>query len=535
MNTNEQTIHQMGLGISSLVKQATGRESVSNIDMDWVSVEQLARYIYGSGSGDMVSFNTNIPDAIESLIAYITAVQDLHGYDNPWPGGAGKNLLPISTSNSSTVNDVAWTNNNDGSYKANGTASSNSYFGNSSIGISLGVLPAGDYTVSAAHSDGSLSTDILMRIGKGSGSTLVSINVSPLTFTADGTSEYFVAFRIDSGVTVSNETIFVQVESGSSYTDWVPYANICPITGWTGCNVARTGKNLLTDEGYAWVNSTGEKTVNYTAISSVDLIPTAPGEKFTYYRNQQTTQNSSLVARLYNANRVYIGNGTTMFSTETGSKTITIPANAYYVTFTQYGAVGVTDLQVQVERGDTYTGFEEPISNVYPFSWQTEAGTVYGGVLDVLSGVLTVTHKTVTFTGADSENWSYSGEQQKSRFRIDIPDAYVIRNVPTVRTSVMCNIGLFIDTGIEELGCYIYPGDPDSPRFAYCPPIPYTMDAAAFKTWLQSNNLQIVYQIAEPVTYQLTAQEVTALIGQNNIFADTGKVSVQYKVKEDLV
>lgn len=39
-NTNSQTIHQMGLAINAVVRQATGRDAVQNIDMDWVTVAQ---------------------------------------------------------------------------------------------------------------------------------------------------------------------------------------------------------------------------------------------------------------------------------------------------------------------------------------------------------------------------------------------------------------------------------------------------------------------------------------------------------------
>ena len=39
-NTNAQTIHQMGQAINSVVRQATGRDAVGNIDMDFVTVAQ---------------------------------------------------------------------------------------------------------------------------------------------------------------------------------------------------------------------------------------------------------------------------------------------------------------------------------------------------------------------------------------------------------------------------------------------------------------------------------------------------------------
>ena len=48
------------------------------------------------------------------------------------------------------------------------------------------------------------------------------------------------------------------------------------------------------------------------------------------------------------------------------------------------------------------------------------------------------------------------------------------------------------------------------------------------KTWLSNNPAQITYPLNTPQTYQLTPTEVTALLGQNNVWADCGDVTVEY-------
>ncbi len=45
---------------------------------------------------------------------------------------------------------------------------------------------------------------------------------------------------------------------------------------------------------------------------------------------------------------------------------------------------------------------------------------------------------------------------------------------------------------------------------------------------MEGTPLQVVYGLAEPKTYQLTPAEVTTLLGVNNIWADTGDVSLEY-------
>ena len=52
---------------------------------------------------------------------------------------------------------------------------------------------------------------------------------------------------------------------------------------------------------------------------------------------------------------------------------------------------------------------------------------------------------------------------------------------------------------------------------------------AAFRTWLASNNVQLLYKLATPVTVQLTAQQIETLIGENNVWSDAnGTLNIKY-------
>ena len=405
MNTNEQTIHQMGLGISSLVKQATGRESVSNIDMDWVSVEQLARYIYGSGSGDVVSFNTNIPDAIDSLIAYITAVQDLHGYDNPWPGGGGNNLLDTSASSVGSINDSGVINPNSSNYRYTAL-----------IPVEMGVT----YTFSGVASGTAENRRFHAYDSNGDW-------VSQLSYISVASGSWSISAEIPSGVAYVRGTYRydfdtdVQIEKGNEVTAYTPYANLCPITGWTGCTV--TDANMLdsSDPDYE--------------------------------------------------------------------------------------------------------------ANTYAFTFPDEAGTVYGGVLDVLSGVLTVTHEKVKVSDL---SWTKYGDPiavyyAKVSDKINNADNVLMSDTFKASENTAQNTTQAQNLLSDNM-CIASKGTTNP--YIYCR-ADSVNDATAFTN--SFGDAYFVYELAEPVTYQLTAQEVTALIGQNNIFAVTGNVSVQYKVKEDLV
>lgn len=80
---------------------------------------------------------------------------------------------------------------------------------------------------------------------------------------------------------------------------------------------------------------------------------------------------------------------------------------------------GRTGMTVTVQSGET--------QNEYPVTWETEAGTVYGGTLDVVSGVLTVT---------DAQIASYAGETLPGEWISD-RDVYAAGTTPTTGAQVV--------------------------------------------------------------------------------------------------
>lgn len=537
MNTNVQTIHQMGFGINAMVKQATGRDSVSNIEHDWVSVEQLARYIYGSESGDIVSFDTNIPDGIVSLIAYITAVQDLNGYDNPWPAGGGKNLLGLAVSSVKTLN-------------TNGAWNGNEYTLN---GVTFKVIERDGYLESVECSGTSSSTSTLLLFNSetaieandyifsgcpsGGGSSAYRFIIKDINSSSGGNSLYEagsglsigntfgikrIAFTVYSDTTVTGKVIYPMLRLSSvTDGDFAPYTNICPITGWTGAKVSRCGANLhdsSTDTAGYYISANGTITASVSYSYSA-LIPVTEGQKYIFRGHNSRDASESKRLHGYDSSGNWVRQIGYVNAPALGDYSLveTIPTGIAYI---------------RISFRTTDTGIYVAIDDEFAVSWQTEAGTVYSGYWNVLSGVLTVTHKSMTFVGAENEEWITVDNAGYHIYRISVPDASF--TITPIRTPVLCNIGKYAESGNDIGVCFIIPVSGVS-SFYYYPPTEVD-SVAKFKTWLSSNNLQIVYQLAEPITYQMTAYEVTALVGEtNNIFADTGNVSVEYKVKEDLL
>ena len=514
MNTNQQTVHQMGFGINEMVKQATGRESVSSIDMDWVSVEQLARYIYGSGSGDVVTFDTNIPDAIESLIAFITAVQDLHGYDNPWPAGGGTNKYDDEAAELT----AGWSISNDGSVGQNAERSA-------TLGY-VSVKPSTEYTLAYT---GDFENGIFFYNQNKTFLSFITWASNPRTFTTPANAGYMrLSFK---SATVPTQVI---LNEGSVDTPtWEPYSNICPITGWTGCNVSRIGKNMANPADARpgnIINSTngqvGEN-VSYTAY--VGFIPVKPGEKYTLsgvnlHKREEGNSQAAYVNVVEYSGTHYSDYLRKLVNSQSSdnSYTFTIGSDAKYIRF----CVGVGATDVQLETGTAATSYTEYQGETYEFTFPDEAGTVYGGTLDVLTGVLTVNMASVDLGTLDWLTYDGSG-----RHYVNKPaNMKGVQN--TVAFNGKCSTYIIVrGGGYQNIDMCI--AMLNTTTLAINDSILNGLEPANFINAM--TGVQLVYELETPVTYQLTAQEVEALVGQNNIYADTGNVSVQYKVKEDLV
>ena len=148
----------------------------------------------------------------------------------------------------------------------------------------------------------------------------------------------------------------------------------------------------------------------------------------------------------------------------------------------------------------------------YNISWQTEAGTVYGGTLTVNedgSGVLAV----------DLEYGSKLLSAYDQKYSGETYDLYVFNDfvsaIPAVNNMQKCNIAPYSNTTGQSLHFYIAS---NKKMQIY---LPHDIDL--------TTTVEAVCELATPITYQLTAQQVIdALQGQNYVWADTGDVSVTY-------
>ena len=177
------------------------------------------------------------------------------------------------------------------------------------------------------------------------------------------------------------------------------------------------------------------------------------------------------------------------------------------------------DIQLEASSSDT--------------SYEPYTNTVYGGSLDVTTGVLTVTHKTLTLTGEEGYNYTIYNESIYTADQIltDSKSGTAISGICSmVITSESGRIGnsylakSYSDRGLQFYRTITYWGLEET-----------TVEALTTKLhdWYEAGTpLQICYELAEPQEIQLSTTQITALLGDNTIWSDTNGTNTAVYLKK---
>lgn len=206
-------------------------------DSKWDSTnlaEQIAKAKQSGGgevtkeaSGNPIEITDGSSAPLVKCSTSITGSQNLHGYDKPWVGGAGKNKLEV-TATSATVSGVTFTVNDDGTIVANGTAASHIIW---TFG-SVSSLSDGTNYILSGISGGATAT-YRIDIRTSTAGVEQVLTDGEVTFTKNS-SMAVITIRVESGYTMNNVKFYPMIRL-STVTDptFEPYSNICPITAYT--------------------------------------------------------------------------------------------------------------------------------------------------------------------------------------------------------------------------------------------------------------------------------------------------------------
>lgn len=498
------------------------------------AVNAAAETINGKGpgvvenaNGAIASFSDgsgNVP--VKKLEINIEPVQDLHGYDNPWPGGGGKNILNI-TEGTKTTNGVTFTVNADKTITLSGIVSDT----NDAVfkqNLSVSDFPSDTIILNGCPSGGNYYNKYSMALCDIGGRLInnksdVGSGVEYSAEMLESASQLQIIVRKGTDV---NGLVFKPMIRLATETDdtFVPYSNICPIEGWTGVKVTRVGNNLFDKANV----QSGYFTTNFTEAGGAlsdryrsDYIKVAPSTP--YHFDNIVPASATTRGVWYDKYKTPI-RGVNFMPSSSTSGTDTAPENAAYLRAVCY-KTNVDAFMISI--GSTAMSYEPYQGETYDISLPSEAGTVYGGSLNVATGELTVDWIQHTFDGSETEWGKVAGSQSGyAYFRCIIGnygdvtgDEYSISDTlpNTPITSINRSIGFRSVNSQSGNGAYIA--------------IRLTNEdwtLQDFKAYLSEHPIFIVWKITTPLTYHLTPTQVKTLLGQNNIWADAGDVSVDY-------
>lgn len=324
------------------------------------------------------------------------------------------------------------------------------------------------------------------------------------------------------------------VQSGSG--DPSP-ANIRPITGHTSCKLYRHGKNFLkrpyvsgtmTTNGITFtLNSDGTITANGTATALA---------QFTCARDN-ATEGLYLPAGTFTLSGCPAGGGPNKYYVRAIGNTYGLDATDYGsgATGTVVGGRSSTGVVIRIASGYTANNliFKPQIemgsiaTERAPYQGSTftlDLGqTVYGGSLDWKTGVLTVDWYTKTFDGTE-KIYQYGSNY---RFRIDCLDYAATHYTNKVYCSHYShNTSVYADTA-DQIGI-IATDDKVYMRLGAASESTTVDQLKAFlaEQYAAGTPVQVCYQLATPITVQLTPTEILALSGTNTLYSDTGDTTV---------
>lgn len=373
---------------------------------------------------------------------------------------------------------------------------------------------------------------------------------------------YFDILTIEDGIEDAPMDLMIEIEAVQSGSGDPSPTNVREISGWTGATITRCGKNILKFPSHSEIVSCTDYVADYTNFP-IKVKPSTTYYLSTTFLNDYSPLGNNFYVLIVNTPT---GNGNWIASAHNtidgGKKDGTITSTADGYLYLRITGVGVNDVthetiwnnflnnsQAQLEEGSTATEYEAYDGDTYTVDWTNEAGTIYGGTLDVSSGTLTVTHfcgrvTTLTTYWAGQENtvgsYIYYRQESPTLFELGWPEPS-----GTTKTISMCN-RLTPNQGgyLSDVSGVGWSWANDNAGYLYFR-LPYTElgtnsstesadQKAAIQQWLSDNPLYVVYPI-DPVTYTLTPQEITMLLGTNTIWADTGDiVSAAYPTDEDI-
>ena len=292
--------------------------------------------------------------------------------------------------------------------------------------------------------------------------------------------------------------------------------NVLPISGWTGVTGYRAGANVWDEE---WEvgdidSTTGQNKASNQYIRAKNRISVKPSTSY-YFK----VPVMSFIYK-YGIDGGYLG-----YAGPYANSVVAIPDNTHYLRFVVAATYGTTyNYDISINYPSTDTAYHPYTGTTYPVDWTDTAGTVYGGHVDLASGVLVADYvlhdindlsisapSGVNFPWAHAWSlgkWENSGWEKANGLNNFLCEALkVVGAADKVTNNGDCY-------GISNTyNIYVYD------------------DSVSTKEEFKAKygGTHIAYETNFPITYQLTPQTIAMLRGTNNVWSNAnGNVELTY-------
>ena len=469
--------------------------------------------------GNQVEFTDGADAPLVKCTTAIQGNQDLHGYDKPWVGGAGKNKLAITVNGIKTNNTGTWSGNsltvsgvtftiltdsggNVTGIKATGTASANADL----VLVGLTTLTEGNILNGSTGGSASTYGIGLSQIGIVTGDGDYSISSSAAS------TDRSIYIRIMSGYAIPTGGItFYPMIRLSTETDstFAPYSNICPITAYTEGEIEVRGKNILPNKK----NQETTKRADIGGESTSEYIYLKAG-KYTANVTFANGAGGNLCCLLKDGYPDTLRNNY--------PQTFTLSEDGEY-RFWIYNSSGISIDNIvtfQLEKGKTATEYEPYASTTHT---TTYTSAIYRGSEDVVNGSVVCDWIKRVLSGTDNFN-RFGSDSQTTVFKFsnfDIADTAV---------GEISNILVYNPNAWDPSRHLDYTFIVGNNELFVSVPTSVASDNSEFSTWLSNNTVEIAYKKMTPTTSSVTPTNlpIKSLFGYNHIESSTGEMEVEY-------
>ena len=299
---------------------------------------------------------------------------------------------------------------------------------------------------------------------------------------------------------------------------------------------AGCGKNLMPPWEQGNVSgTTGADSSNSTIVRS-GFAAVVPGTTYTVWRS---VEGSSFAVRGYDADRNFIGTGSSAITLVSGS-TADNPIDAgkqravikpkdgvYFLRFIDY--TNDLSVQYQLEEGNVTNVVYVPYCNICPIEKLSPVTITindttyshvisepfYGGTLNWNTGTLTVDRGYIELNGSES-GWLIS----TNNAFIKVPD--IIPEISELVSNQFVNVGTAVSVNQLAANQMRQGNEPCNVVFGN----PNNLTEGEWRAKLETNPIQLVYRLANPYTIQFDPINLTAESGINVISTNGESVTV---------